>query len=307
MKVIDFEDKNIKYVILDSGKYLIDDEVVNVDRYGTQRVKVKDEKNIRKIYTDTVVDHYLNIETNEKISEYDYNKKISEMLENADLDEYDGAYKWKTLEDEYAYKKYKSIHKLIHKNIQTISDPFLVEIVKSTYDTKNEFITNAFLNGSSGCDLFEYNQSKAWLNIVVECFNELHMEFNDDCGYIDTKSKKIWGNSSHSCIRYVVAFGGYVFNDEFKNPRMLKGTLSDMQNRYNHDKNKIRKIIKTKYNIHFGKIDEDNVDFSKVLNSLYSLRGRINDIESKKATWNVQNRANKDINDLIEYLESKYD
>lgn len=306
MEVINFEDKDIKFVLLESGKYLIDNELININGYHKEKVKVMNENDIRKVTDNSVIDYYLNVETNEKLSEYDYSRiieKLRSKITYVNEDEYE----WETLEDEYSYKKFKSIHKAIHKNIQSISDPIKVEIIKAQYDTGNKFIKNAYLNGTGKIDLFEYNQHEAWLDIVSECFNELHMVFDDDCGYSYTNDKKVWGNSSRSCIRYVVAFGTYIFNDEFRSPGILRGTLDDMVGRYNQDRNKIRKIIKTKYNLSFGKIEEDNVDFTKVLNDLYSLRSSVNSIESKKSTWTNQNQANKKVNELIDYLESKYE
>ncbi|MBC6695282.1 hypothetical protein H9L25_00625 [Terrisporobacter mayombei] len=80
----------------------------------------------------------------------------------------------------------------------------------------------------------------------------------------------------------------------------------DLISKYNYDKNKIRKIIKAKYNMHFGEVDEDKVDFKKLINDLYSLRGNINSIESKKSTWSEQNSANRKVNEIINYLESRF-
>lgn len=305
MKVVQFEDKDIKFAMLSSGKYLVDGEVVKVDGYHDKKVKVIDENNIRKIRDHSIIDYYLNIETDEKISEYDYSYELNKLYEKCNEDEY--SVKWESLEDEFKYKKFKLIHKPIYKEVQTLSDPLMVEIITTKYDTNNKFIKNAYLNGKGKIDLFEYNQNAAWLNIVSECFKELKMEFADNCSYSATQNKKIWGNSTHSCIRYVVAFGTYVFNDDFKNPYTLSGTLEDMVKRYEYDRNKIRKIIKTKYNNHFGHIDEDKVDFVKVIKDLYALRESINSIESKKATWTNQNQANKRVNEIIDYLESKYE
>lgn len=305
MKVVQFEDKDIKFAMLSSGKYLVDGEVVKVDGYHDKKVKVADENNIRKITDNSIIDYYLNIETSEKVSEYDYLCELNKLYEKCSEDEY--SVKWESLEDEFKYKKFKLTHKPIYKEVQTLSDPLMVELVTTQYDTNNKFITNAYLNGKGTVDLFEYNQNDAWLNIVAECFKELKMEFAGNCSYSATKNEKIWGNSTHSCIRYVVAFGRYIFSDDFKNPYTLSGTLEDMVKRYEYDRNKIRKIIKTRYNSHFGHIDEDKVDFTKVIKDLYALRENINSIESKKVTWTKQNQANKKVNEIIDYLESKYE
>lgn len=306
-KVINFEDKNIKYILLDRGAYLIDGKLITVDDYKKTRVKVKNPNDVRIVSKNVVIDYYLNQEDNSKMTISEYDEKIKELYSHRTYEnEWDEDGKWNTLEDEYNYRKFKLTWKQITKTIQSISDPILVEEVKTTYDTGNKFIKNAYLNGDSDHDLYIYFRSDAWLNIVRECFRELKMEFFDDCGYNATKNRKIWGNSTHSCIRYVVAFGGYVFDDKFKEPSNLRGTLEDMRATYEKDRNSIRKIIKIKYNKTFGKIDENEVNFKQLLEDLYSLRRSIDSIESKKSTLNNKNNANKKVNQIIDYIEGRF-
>lgn len=191
------------------------------------------------------------------------------------------------------------------KTVQSISEPLLVEEVKTIYDTGNKFIKNAFLNGNSQCDLFIYLRKDAWLHIVKECFDELKMEYFDDCGYLATKNRKIWGNSTHSGIKYVVAFGEYIFDDRFKEPSNLKGTLEDMRNTYKKDRESIRKIIITKYNKRFGKINENKINFNQLLNDLYELRNSINSIETKKITQRDLIDSKNKVNLLINFIEGE--
>lgn len=44
IKCVDIEEINVKYVILSSGKYMIDDQVISVEGYRDQKVKVIDVK-----------------------------------------------------------------------------------------------------------------------------------------------------------------------------------------------------------------------------------------------------------------------
>ena len=67
MKGINFEDKNIKFVLLPIGRYLIDGEVVNNNTCTKIEVKVKNEKDIREIEETKIVDYYLHVDTKEKI------------------------------------------------------------------------------------------------------------------------------------------------------------------------------------------------------------------------------------------------
>lgn len=286
-KVVEFEDKNMKFILLDRGEYLIDNEIVSVTEYGKSRVKVINENDVRLVKTTTVTDHYINVEDGSTMTATEYNAKHSELTKHRTYDDYDDEV-WDSLEDEFNYKKFMQLWKRVDKNIQTISDPILVEKVKVKYETGNEFIVNAYLNGYSEHDLYIYNRGKAYLHIVKECFDELNMTYEEGYGYERTKNKKIWSNSNHSGIRYVKAFGNYLFDDRFNNTSNSRGTYEDMLKMYEKDRNSIRKIIKNGYIAHFGNVDESKVDFKMLLNNLYHLRESINSIQSKKSTWDNQ-------------------
>ena len=309
MEGINFEDKNIKFILLPRGKYLIDGEVIdNNNTYDRIEVKVKDENNIRKIEETKIVDYYLHVDTKEKITNEEYNSKINQLLEKSYYDcDYDELI-FTTLEDEYAYKKYISLYKPIYKIVQTFSNPLKVEMKKLQYDTENEFIRNCFLNGNSQYDLYVYNQHDAWIDIVEKCFKELKFEYIPNCDYGYTKDKKVWGNSTDSCIRYVKAFGGYVFDDRFNYPkRCVYGTLEDLKEKYKRDYNEIRNIIIRKYNKVYKDIDPKKVDYKKVIEELYHINGFVNDISVKKQSIEKQKGTIRRIDKLIQYLESKYE
>ena len=308
-KVIDFEDKGIKFVLLEKGKYLIDGEVVTVNSYKEEQVGVKDENNIRKISETKVTSHYINIEDNTKISKFEYEERKSELLKHRRSDEYE-SYIWDSLESEFNYRKFLQTWGRVDKYIQTTSDPILVEKVPVKYDTGNKFIKSAYLNGEDApdSDLYIYSRKKAQLHIARECFDELGMTYEEDCGYEYTKKRKVWsGGNEYSGIRFVQAFGTFIFGKEYEHTTNPKGTCEDMLTIYEKDRNSIRKIIKNEYITHFGNVDENKVDFKILLKDLYSLRGSINSIESKKSTWSNQNTANRKVNEIISYLESKFE
>lgn len=308
MKGINFEDKNIKFVLLPIGRYLIDGEVVNNNTCTKIEVKVKNEKDIREIEETKIVDYYLHVDTKEKITNEEYNSKINQLLEKSYYDYDVDEQIFTTLEDEYAYKKFKSLYKPIYKIIQTFSEPLKVEMKTYQYDTGNKFIKNCFLNGNSSYDLYVYNQHDAWIDIVENCFKELKFEYISDCDYGYTKDKKVWGNSTHSCIRYVTAFGGYVFDDRFNLPNeCVYGTLEDLKERYKKDYDRIRDVIIRKYNKIYKDIDPKKVDYKKVIEELYRIDGIINNIDVKKQSIEKQKGAISRIDKLIQYLESKYE
>lgn len=295
---IEFNDKDIKIVKLSSGTYEIDGEIIEVQySYGKQYVVVKNEKNIREITKEKYIEKYTN--GSDFLSVEKYKDVVMKLHNRFDSDKE----MWESLDDEFAYRKFKEIWKPVYNTIQTISEPLMVGIVKTEYDTGCKYIQNAFLSGDNkDATLFTYNQNSAWLDTVSECFTELGMIYDGNCNYGKTDGKKIWGNSAHSCIRYVVAFGAYCMGESWQNPRTLIGTLNDMSERYNEDREAIRSKIIKQYNKHFGRVDVDGFDFEGLLSKINSCIFALKDIEPKSKSYNNYvnlQRKLKDCNDMI--------
>ena len=310
MNVIDIKDLGIKYVNLEGGKYLVDGEVIKIEGYrNNSKVQVKDINNIRKISEDRIIIKYIKGE--EEMSVDEYTDKKNELLKNRiwdeEYEEYDG---WKTLESEYEYKKLTTYWKPIYKDIQTISEPLKVaEVREIVYDTDNKFIVNIFLNGNkdtSDIQLYEYRQSEARIHIVEEIFKSLGFTYEDNISYMRTEGRKVWSNSTHSGIRYVTAFGTYLFNDSYKYDYTPRGTLEDMRKKYQSDYDSIKKIIMTKYNRIYGRIDRDEFDFVKLLDDLNSIRYSIVAVDSKVKTVEDRRKAINKIDKLTESINSMF-
>lgn len=307
MNVIDIKDLGIKYVNLEGGKYLVDGEVIKIEGYrNNSKVQVKDINNIRKISEDRIIIKYIKGE--EEMSVDEYTDKKNELLKNRIWDEeYDG---WKTLESEYEYKKLTTYWKPIYKDIQTISEPLKVaEVREIVYDTDNKFIVNIFLNGNkdtSDIQLYEYRQSEARIHIVEEIFKSLGFTYEDNISYMRTEGRKVWSNSTHSGIRYVTAFGTYLFYDSYKYDYTPRGTLEDMRKKYQSDYDSIKKIIMTKYNRIYGRIDRDEFDFVKLLDDLNSIRSSIVAVDSKVKTVEDRRKAINKIDKLTESINSMF-
>lgn len=295
---IEFTDKDIKVIRLDSGTYEIDGEIIEVPySYGKQSVVVKDTKNIREITTEKYIEKYTN--GSDFMSVEEYEETDMKLYDKYNSDEE----KWKSLDDEFAYRKFKEIWNPIYNTIQTISKPLKVGIVKTKYNTGCKYIQNAYLSGENkDATLFTYNQNCAWLDTVSECFTELGMTYDGNCNYGKTEGKKIWGNSSHSCIRYVVAFGTYCMGERWQNPKTLTGTLEDMTKRYNEDREAIRSTIIKQYNKLFGKVDAGDFDFDGLLSKINTCISISKTIEPKQKSssdhWKLQNKL-KECNEMI--------
>ena len=294
---VSIDDKNITYVKLPYGKYLIDGEIVESDGWGT-RAQCKDVNNIRMVSEASYIKEYRRGDDVMSVAEYeDTLEKLRNECMNDD--------NFKDLESEFKFRKFRESWKTVYAREQIISDPVKVEIEHIQYDTGCPFIKSAFLNGLDNKDtLYTYNQEAAWLDIVKKCFDELEMTYVDGISYGKTSDEKIWGNSKNSCIRYVVAFGTYIFDDNFKTPHVLKGTLADMREKYDDDVNAIRDIIKTKYYTHFGKIDVGRFNFDKLTKTLEAARRWLDEVQSTKRTANYLFNCEDLINDAIAQINN---
>lgn len=306
MKMIDIKDIGVKYVLLSSGKYLIGDEVVKVEGYGDKRVQIKEGDEIREITETEIITKY--IKGDEEMSIDEYNEIKNKLLEKQHWDKYD-CFTWEDLESEYEYKKLTTYWQPIYKTIQEFSDPLkVVEVREINYKTDNPYIKNLFFNGDKKGDitLYVYDRPRAREEIVAKIFKELGFEYEHGVSYLRTEGRKVWGNSNHSVIRYVVAFGKFIFNDSWGSEFTPRGTLEDMQEMYEADYNAIKKIIMTHYNKTFGKIDKDEFDFIGLVDNLNSLRSNVSQIDSKVKTKEYQYRAISKLDKMIEEINEMF-
>lgn len=303
---IDISDKNIKYVLLDSGMYLIDDEVVVVDGgyYNKKAVSVKNFNNIRIVSQNTYIEKYTDGINFKTVEEYQVDRdNLLKTRKYIDDDEY----KWETLEDEYVYKKFMQVWQPLKKTVQEVSEPIIVGVKATKYETGNKYIESCFLNGSDkDLNLFIYDRPRALLDTVAECFTELGMVYDEGKSYGATEGKKIWSNSTHSCIRYVVAFGTYIFGNEWDIRNLPKGTLEDMISKYESDKKTLRSIIIGKYNKHFGKINQGIFDFDELLKKLNTASNLFNKVDSKQKTCNEYRSGLNNLREAIKLINDSY-
>lgn len=306
-KAITIDDKNITYVKLLPGKYLIDGNLVNVEGWSAQRVQCKDPDNIHIVTINKYIKEYRCGDKVMSVEDYKDSlvKLAAECIKYTDTD--DAYTEYNSLEDEFRYRRFVELWIPIYVTEEVISDSIAVEIEHIKYDTGNKFIRSAFLNGLGKDDtLYSYYQNEAWPEIVRECFNSLGMEYAHDCGYSATANKKIWGNSDHSCIEFVVAFGKYIMPDCYKTPHTLTGTLEDMLERYNKDKETLCGIIKTKYNEHFGCIDAGVFNFDKLLKILRRAKADFAATKPTKKTVDTFYNGERLVKEAIEMIEVAY-
>ena len=301
-KSISFDDKNITYVKLPMGSYLIDGKIVNIRGYDNNLIQCKNPNDIRYVRETQYIKEYRS--GDQTMSVQDYNKSI-EALEAECYEKIDDNLQYKDLASEFKYRNFLNTWTEIRAIQQAISDPIQVEINHIVYDTKNPYIQSTFLNGDTYDDtLYDYRQTEAWPAIVKECFDSLGMEYVRRLEHEETANKKVWSNSDHSCIRFVRAFGAYIFTDhQFENPHTIRGTLEDVQNQYNKDKQKIESIIWEKYKIHFGCIDNNNFNFEELLGKLNIVEKKLFSVRPLKRSQNEYNACVRILHDAIEQIK----
>lgn len=299
MKAIRIKDKDINSIELGQGKWLIDGEPFFNQSYSKKTVEFKSK--IQKVETSQIPIKYAC--DNSEMSVDDFIERKNNLLKNKDEDG-----NWDSIESEFEYRKLTEKYIPIFKTIETVSDPLIIEFEETILDTGNKFIISEFANATQhGGNLYIYHRGSALLYIVDKCFSELGMSFNGNCGYDETKNKKVWGNSTHSCIEYVTAFGTYIFSKiyESKNTYNRRGSLEQMTDLYNSDVENITKIIKDRYTEHFGRIDIVEVDFQKIMQSLRSIKSIVSSLDVKKSCYDDKRNALNKINET-ESIVLKY-
>lgn len=306
-KAVEFTDNGIKYVELTRGTYEVDGVVIECKEYNN-KVSVVDLNSVKPILRATVVCYYTtNGEDRHEVEWYEDRKnELLKKQTTIDLGDYETLTKWDSLEDEFAYRKFTSLYAAVKKDIEIIGDPIKFDVTSTVLETGNPFIKSEFVNGEKDLCLFSYNRHLALINIVTNCFTELGMKFEDNISYAKTSGVKIWGNSTHSGIQYVTAFGGYLFTDLYKNISIQRGTLESLLLRYESDKKDIERIIKTKYNIAFGSVDEKAFDFHKLLSTIKSAEYNARKIQPKQSTYTEYKTALAKLIEAITQIETSF-
>lgn len=282
LDAIEFSDKELTIVkLLGNRTYLVDGELYTTDYKGKQ-LGVANVDDIRLVSLTKVTKHYTNGVDTMTVEEY--SDKCKQLSSKYNLEDEC----WNTLEDEFAYRKFVEIWQPVKEDVQTISNPIKVEVLKTVYDTGNPFILNNFLfsGGEKEASLFTYSRQRAIEDIVKNCFESLGMGYVGKLDYHDTKDKKVWSNSSHSGIRFLVAFGTYVFNKSWEVKQNIIGTLEDCQSYYEKDKQELEEIITTKYKEHFGKFDDNSFDYKALIDKLKCAEDYAREVDVKKGSQN---------------------
>lgn len=299
MKLTNIKDKGIKILELDKGDYIINGKRYNFNSYYDNKIELRDIKELKKINNTTIIENYFNELTQDEISVEDYNNKIKELTINSKYDEENGLY-FDDLDNEYNYKKFKQNCKPKYKTLETTTDLIIPEEV-ILYETGNKYIKcNFFLIGEDKPILYRYNRVQARLDIVKNKFDELGFEFLNNASYESTKNKKIWGNSDHSVIRYVTAFGTYIFGDCWDNKCSPIDTLEKCEEMYNNDKKTIENIITKYYNQNYNILNKEKLSLlPEMIDNLQINMKKVSPYQKSYQTYRNCLKKIEDIQKLI--------
>lgn len=323
VKVITIDDLGVNIVELPYGVFLIDGEVVTNSGYGSYNTKheiaAKEIDNIRAINTENVLVGYVPTTegiTDDVLSVEHYEDFRKELLKEAK--EYHSDYtdqtelEWSSLDAEFAYRKFIGQWKPKYQVNTTYSEPLLVDRTHIRQDTGNPYIKAGFLTGQADTPLYSYSRTNAVASMLANKFESLGMEFKEGVSYGATEGKKVWSNSKHSGLEYVVAFGKYIFGKQHlpKTRGEFKGSLEHLTKIYDEDKKWIEDHIQTAYNLHFRSEAASGVLLKDVWDGLKTCIAYVNTMDVKVRSETSKKQALLKLQQLlytvnVEILEEK--
>lgn len=247
----------------------------------------------------------LNIITHKKNSAGDmmemseWQANLSKLNENADGDGY-----FHNLDEEYAYKKFTTewCSSVYAEQIKTETLDIVVD-KHVKFETGNPWITSTFsIDDNPSSAVYVYNRKGAQFDIVKQVMSSLGIEYEAKVSYEKTKEKKVWGGDE---IRWVVAFGKYLFDESFTAKFNPTGTLEGMIASYDADVATITNRIKTKYAEHFSTEIMDGIRLSRASSELHSILTAVAGIDAKVSGQSNKNAALKKIRSLLDDINTE--
>lgn len=306
LKAVCVEDIGTTVVVFPQGTYLADGVKLSVSEYNGRQIAVKDVTDIRKITHSRVVSHYVDSKGRSMSKEdFEFSKEV--LYSKAKWDDLREEDVWESLEDEFAYRKFIKHWTPVVLDIENVSDPLHVDTTYIRQDTGNPFIVAGFTTGRTDVPLYSYSRTQAVAALMEKKFTSLGMEYKEGASYSQTEDKKIWGNSHHSGLRYVVAFGTYIFNDLTvkKTIGEFKGSLEYLQGLYKEDKQWIEDFIQEKYNLHFRQDVASGVLLSELTSKLQAVRSSVYCLDVKAKSNSSHRQALKKVDEILELVRNE--
>ena len=308
VKIKDLDSLEHSIVTLTRGTWLLDGVEYIVESYSGQEVMVKDVTSIKFKREITRISHYENEHGDMLTTEEFVASKKS--LESKGYPDEDSAYdiSFSNLDDEYNYRKFRK--EWGAKYTTTVGwEDVSTERTLIKLKTDNAFIESLYCTSDFTKEdslLYTYSRRSAINDIVNKCFESLGMEFKGKLEYTQTHSEKVWGNSDTSTPRYIVAFGTYVFSNDFpyaSGVSNYKGTLEQCLALYNSDKKLYENHIKSKYSAHFGNKEINKITTGMVLNKLETIHRALIGVQPKQNSYSSFTTQKREMKELIDKLK----
>lgn len=221
------------------------DDLIELD--GVDSVQLQEQSKILGFYEDAE-SNVLTIEQ--------YTEKEKELVKKGFRESEYGSYLFEDIDDEYEYKKFQRKYQPVYYTKTTFSENLPIIRENTAFETNNKFIKSGLSYTSHQPNIFYLDQENAAKSIITETFTRLGMTYDNDCSTKRSKTEKVWSNSKHSGIQYVVAFGEYIFGKRFSYiENTFRGSLSDCEKQYEKLKTELSHIIEYNYKLTFSPID----------------------------------------------------
>jgi hypothetical protein len=291
---------------LSNGYLSVDGKKIKVRH--EEKFMVNDISSIKSIETSSAIIGYIDIVSGKKLSVGEYETKKKNLLKNAvyQYADYNGEYDFNNVQDEIEYITFIKTHDAVKKEVINEVDVEVIELAPIIINTGNNFI-EPILNCEDESGIFKLNIKDASTAIVKNKFKELGFDFVQGLNYGETADKKIWSNSNHSHIRYVVAFGHFIFDDDVKKYNRSDTTFSTLDNcrkKFNEMKEDLERKIEFAYALNFKSIDKNKIDVQKFFNLLNKTNKFLNDIQPKKATYSEYRICKQNLNELMQEFKN---
>ena len=270
--IVDLDTNMVK---LSNGLYEIDGIKLNIG-YGDTPIEVRDLTSIKKITNINKLVCYKNNIDDEKFTTDEYKTLYKKLTINLSEDE-DGDDYWPDgkEDEEVAYNRFAKKWSPVYES-EKVSTPVELVTEQIKYNTGNKYISGMFFKSQGINTLYSYNRLGAVSSMIRDKFTSLGVVFDNDCSYSGTNHKKVWGVSTHSGIRYTVAFNTYIFGDnDGRVEGVYRGTLDDMFKKYDADKKYYETLIQRGYNTHFGSVELSELNIADII---YKLKRAESDI-----------------------------
>ena len=308
LKVISIDDLGVNIVELPHGNFLVDGEVVSNTGYNSynskHQIAAKDVENVRSVITTNTLTEYRS-DAGETISPAEFKEQLEAICELAT--EYDGELEWKTLEDEFSYRKFMQNWTPQYKTETGYSEPLLIDRSHIRQDSGNPYIVAGFLTGRSDVPLYSYSRSNAVASLLAKKFETLGMEFKEGLSYSQTEGKKVWSNSTHSGLEYVTAFGKYIIGKNLvpKTRGEFKGSFEYLENIYKEDKKWIEDLIQVGYNLHFRNEAASSVLLGEIHAGVKTCINYVNTMDVKVKSETSKRSAIAQLNKLLDSVSKE--